>query len=248
MQEIGIATAQQRKFIVEEMILTKWLTATRRKFKRINNFSSAKKTIQQLIIKLQNEYTRRNLNKGRSGHPVTQCNSETMNHLQSIMIETDTKSIRKLASETGVSRTTVQKIIKKDLDIKSYSAKVTEQLSAADHTKRLQFCQGMKMMMENENINFNEILFSDESNIHLNGSPNKQNCREWSTSKPSFNFSVPLHSPNITAWCGMSSKNIYGPFLFEDSETGEATTITTERYLRMLQVIFDDDNIDEWFQ
>ena len=97
------------------MILTKSLTATRRKFKRINGFSPAKSTIQQLIIKWQNEYTLRNLNKGRSGHPITQRKSETINHVQSIIIENDTKSKRKLASETGLSRTTVQKILKKML-------------------------------------------------------------------------------------------------------------------------------------
>ena len=157
MQEIRMPqlTARQREFIVEQMILTKSLTATRRKFKRINGFSPDKRTIQQLIIKWQNECTLRNLNKGRSGHSVTQRNSETINHVQSIIIENDTKSTRKLASETGLSRTTVQKILKKNLDMKSYSAKVTQQLSAADHTKRLQFCQRMKMMMENEEINLN---------------------------------------------------------------------------------------------
>ena len=85
-----------------------------------------------------------------------------------------------------------------------------------------------------------KIIFSDESHIHQNCSFNKQNCRKWSTSKRSFNFSVPLHSPKITVWCGISSKKIYSLFFFEDSETGEATTITTESYLRMLQVIFDD--------
>ena len=41
----------------------------------------------------------------------------------------------------GLSRTNVQKILKKNFGTKSYSTKVTQQLSATDHTKRLQFCQ-----------------------------------------------------------------------------------------------------------
>ena len=106
-------TDQQRKFIVENMILTKSVTVTRRKFKTKNGFSPAKRTIQQLMIKWQNECTLRNLNKGRSGHPVTQRSSDTINIVQSIINENDTKSTRKIASETGLSRSTVQKILKK---------------------------------------------------------------------------------------------------------------------------------------
>ena len=103
-------------------------------------------------------------------------------------------------------------------------------------------------MIESGDLNLNEIIFSDETHIHLNGSPNKQNCRKWSTSKPSFNFSVPLHLPKITVWCGMSSEKIYGPFFFEDSETGEATTVTANRCQRILEIVFDDNGTSRWFQ
>ena len=80
------------------MILTKSVTVTRRKFKTKNGFSPAKRTIQQLMIKWQNECTLRNLNKGRSGHPVTQRSSDTINIVQSIINENDTTSTRKIAS------------------------------------------------------------------------------------------------------------------------------------------------------
>ena len=191
-------TIEQRKLIVEEMILTKSTTSTRRKFKKLNGYSPSKRTIQQLFLKWRKECTLHNLNKGRSGHPVTHRNPVNINHVESLILENDTKSTRKLASETGLSRTTMQKILKKDLGLKSYTAKVTQQLSECDKTKRLEFCQRVKMMIESGDLNLNEIIFSDETHIHLNGSPNKQNCRKWSTSKPSFNFSVPLHSPRIT--------------------------------------------------
>ena len=210
-------TSKPRKLIIENMILTKSVTARRRKFQTINGFSPAKRTIQQLMIKWQNESTLRNLNKGRSGHPLSQRTSDAINDVQLIINENDTKSTRKIASETGLSRSTVQNILKINLGMKSYSAKVTQELSVSDRTKRLLFCQEMKMIIGNERIDLNEIIFSDESLIHLNGSPNKQNCRKWSNSKPSFNFSVSLHSPKVTVWCGMSSKKIYGPFFFQDN-------------------------------
>ena len=122
-------TIEQRKLIVEEMILTKSTTSTRRKFKKLNGYSPSKRTIQQLFLKWRKECTLHNLNKGRSGHPVTHRNPVNINHVESLILENDTKSTRKLASETGLSRTTMQKILKKDLGLKSFTAKVTQQLS-----------------------------------------------------------------------------------------------------------------------
>lgn len=107
--------------------------------------------------------------------------------------------------------------------------------------KRLDFCQRMKAMVENGEIELYKIIFSDECHIYLHGMPNKQNYRKWSPTKPAFNVVKPLHSPKAT--------KIYGPFFFEDLETNNAVTITTERYVEMLENIFGRKRTPElWFQ
>ena len=47
----------------------------------------------------------------------------------------------------------------------------------------------------------------------------------------------------------MSCNRLYGPFFFEDAQTGNACTVTTETYLGMLETVMDVDiTPDIWFQ
>ena len=58
-----------------------------------------------------------------------------------------------------------------------------------------------------------------------------------------------LHSPKVTVCCGMSCNRLYGTFFFEDAQTGNACTVTTETYLGMLETVMDVDiTPDIWFQ
>ena len=57
-------TLQQRKFIVEELLLTTSLKATRRKFKKKYGFAPCKTTQQKTMSKWQQEATLPNLNGG----------------------------------------------------------------------------------------------------------------------------------------------------------------------------------------
>ncbi|CAF4943955.1 unnamed protein product [Pieris macdunnoughi] len=78
-------------------------------------------------------------------------------------------------------------------------------------------------MLERLN-NFNNVMFSDEANFHLNGHVNKQNCRFWSATYPRRMHERLLHSPMLVMWAGITSTGIVGPYLFED-ETGQAMTV-----------------------
>ena len=47
----------------------------------------------------------------------------------------------------------------------------------------------------------------------------------------------------------MSGNRLYGPFFFEDAQTGNACTITTETYIEMLETVMNVDiTPDIWFQ
>lgn len=70
---------------------------------------------------------------------------------------------------------------------------------------------------------------------------NKQNFRIWSTQKPIEVFEKPLHAPKVTVWSGLSSHRVYGPFFFEDAETGNACSVNTEAYIEMLNTVMTDD-------
>ena len=200
-------------------------------------------------MKWKSEGTVQNVNKGKSGRNSTKRTTENIDLVKSLISTNDMNSTRKLAAETNISRSSIIRILKKDLKMKSFKSTVSQMLSENDLIKRDDFCKKMKSMIDSEEIDLQKIIFSDESHIYLNGVPNRQNLRKWSPTKPDFNVSKPLHSPRVTIWCGLSGTKIFGPFFYEDRETGEAVTVNSERYLAMLQEIFNDGNEhDHWFQ
>ena len=56
----------------------------------------------------------------------------------------------------------------------------------------------------------------------------------------------------VTVWVGMSATQIFGPYFYEDSDSGDAVTVTKETYLAMLQQVFNEETLmelnDHWYQ
>jgi hypothetical protein len=97
-----------------------------------------------------------------------------------------------------------------------------QQLNNNDQTRRLEFCHRIKNMVKQNQLDIKTFLFSDESHIYLNKLMDKQSFLIWSRNKPMDVFEKPLHLPKVTVWCGMSCNRLYGPFFFEDAQTGNA--------------------------
>jgi len=72
-----------------------------------------------------------------------------------------------------------------------------------------------------------------EALFHLDAYVNKQNCRFWAAENPRELHQRPLHTANVSIWCGISKVGIVGPYFFE--EAGAAVTVTSERYVEMLR-------------
>ena len=69
------------------------------------------------------------------------------------------------------------------------------------------------------------ILWTDEAQFKLNGSVNKHNYVYYSTENPNLVEEVPINSPGVTVWGGISS---FAPVFFEE-------TVHQENYLNMLE-------------
>lgn len=241
-------SSEQRVFIVEQFYLTASPTKIKRAYFTKYRQEVSLNTINKWIIKWKDRGTIRNQNKGHSGRQRTARSEENIARIGARITESS-QSLRKLAAETGLKRESVRRILKNDLKLKSYKLHMSQQLIINDQTRRLEFCLAIKNMVERNQLNIKSIIFSDESHIHLNKFMNKQNFRMWSRNKPMVVFEKPLHSPKVTVWCGMSCNRLYGPFFFEDAQTGNACTITTETYLEMLETVMNVDTTpDIWFQ
>ena len=114
-------------------------------------------------------------------------------------------SIRRLALASDMKKSSVHRILRKDLSLKPYKPQTSQELKEGDKTKRLEFCLKIEEMIQNDEFYTWNIIFSDESHVYLKSSPNKQNNRGWCLSRAANRTSVPLHSSEVTARCGVTS-------------------------------------------
>lgn len=145
-------------------------------------------------------------------------------------------STRNLSAQIGVSRRSLQRIVHDDLNLFPYKVQITSKLNPLDLPIRLEFCQKIIEMAEEDNNFINCLFMSDEAHFDLNGNVNKQNCRIWSQSNPQILHEMELHPERVTVWCAVSSRCIVGPYFFE--ENGVTATVNGDRYLNMLKEFF----------
>ena len=96
---------------------------------------------------------------------------------------------------------------------------MANKLNAADLPIRLEFCQKMLQMVEEDGNMLNCLFMSNEDHFNLNGNINKQNCRIWSASNPQILHQTELHPLRITVWCAISSRCIVEPYFFEEKRS-----------------------------
>lgn len=161
-------------------------------------------------------------------------------------------SIRRRSQELAIPRSTMQRILTKDLHMHAYKIHLTQQLLPTDHRQRREF---VRWVMEQQEVDIDfpdKIIFSDEAHFHLDGFVNKQNCRIWGTENPRVIQEKHIHPKRVTVWCALWSGGIIGPFFFENDE-GNALTVTGVRYRDMINNFFvpelEDLSLENmWFQ
>lgn len=120
-------------------------------------------------------------------------------------------STRKLASEVGVSVTSVHRILREDLRLKCFKKVVEPMLSNEHKEKRVKFANWVRQKYRKEETM--RILFSDEKMFDIDGVYNAQNDRIWASNraeadkkggiKPKRKF-----PQRVMVWLGACSKGV----------------------------------------
>ena len=117
--------------------------------------------------------------------------------------------------ELDLSRSTLQRIIKKDLNNYPCKPKVRQELFEGDYDRRATFCGWLL----DKNVRFiNNLIVTDEAAFHMNGMENRQNVRTYAPYKqnPMNIFKKPISQEKVSVWMGLSgSGHIIGPFFYE---------------------------------
>lgn len=184
------------------------------------------------------------------GRPVSARTPDIVERVRVSVQQNPQQSTRKRGQALDVKRTTLRRILKRDLHLKAYKIQIVQELKPNDASNRLNFVN----QMLNRFNNFFNVMFSDEANFHLNGQVNKQNCRFWSETNPQRLHERPLHSPKLVVWAAISANGIVGPYFFED-ERGRAVTVRAHNYCDMIREFlvpalqeFQGDTTRIWFQ
>lgn len=148
-----------------------------------------------------------------------------------------TCSVSAVARRLDLPLSTVYKIVRKVLLYYPYKIKLVQQLKPSDPALRETFALSFLARME---VDMNwpwSMMWTDEAHFYLNGDVNTHNCRIWAKEIPHVIHEIPLHSPKVTVWCGMTANFIMGPFFFEEpSAAGPVTcTVTAARLESMLR-------------
>lgn len=110
-------------------------------------------------------------------------------------------STRHRSQELHISRSSLNRILHKDLYLHAYKIQLVQYLSPNDFTRRLEFANWVAEKEQNDANVLDRVIFSDESHFLLNGRVNKQNCRIWGTEQLHAIEEKAAYPQYVSVWC-----------------------------------------------
>jgi len=163
-------------------------------------------TISRIHDKFETHGTVCDVHKGRSRRPRTATSPSYTKVLEQFTCSPQ-KSTKQCARETGVSRTSIQRI-PKTARWKVFIPRLLHALNADDPDQRVQYCVWFQNMVQ-ENEEFVGIMvWSDEAPFKLNGTVNQHN---WASENPHVHVEKEVTLPDLNVWCGLSLRGLTGP-------------------------------------
>ncbi|CAF4173418.1 unnamed protein product, partial [Rotaria magnacalcarata] len=128
-------------------------------------------------------------------------------------------STRRLAAEMNISKSSIHRILRKDLGCFPYKKIKQPKLTDVQKKKRVKFANWVLNSYTNSDIT--RWLFSDEEYFDLNGIYNNQNDWIWAISREEADkrgaiYETTKFSVKVMVWLGVYSEGLSVPVIFED--------------------------------
>jgi len=118
----------------------------------------------------------------RSGHPSSSRNDENIAKIHEKLNEDRRYTIDELSEVTGVSWSSVQRILTQDVGMRRVAAKFVTRLLTEDQQKsRLTVCQDLKKELENNPYFLSRVITGDKSWCYSYDPKSKQASSQWNT-------------------------------------------------------------------
>lgn len=222
-------TNQQRFFIAAWYECFQSVVTVKRKF-REKFGKNAKLPVHNTIKAIHTKLSKSGEpdDRPRMGRPISSRSDENISVVSAHITAHPETSQRRTSISLGMSKTTIQRILRQDLQLRPYKIRVLHELSEEDFADRLTFCEDMLQRLYDDGTLLERIVFSDEAHFHLSGQVTRHNAHIYARENPKAFTTKPLHSERVTVWMGIWSGGLIGPFLFDGNVTGQS-------YLAMLQ-------------
>ena len=224
---------EERIRILQAYLRTMSISETQRDY-RIHfktRISPTKNAIKSLVRKFQETGAVHDAKK--TGRPKLIRTEVQINRVATDVANNSNTSIRRRSLQLGITRSSLQRILKKDLKLFPYKIQLCQELLPTDAEKRLAYAKSFLDLCKIDSFT-ESVIFSDEAHFHLSGCVNRHNSRIWSHENPHQIQERPLHSPRVTVWCGISAGFLLGPYFFENDD-GTTSTVTGEKYRSMMR-------------
>lgn len=138
-----------------------------------------------------------------------------------LVTEDPTTSSRRLARETGVSKTRVLRILSKN-NFRPYHLTPVQELEERDYVARTNFCRWLLNKDIEEDHFLRRILWTDESLFTKEGIFNSHNLHHWATENPRLaRVTSTQRRFSCNVWAGIIGERIIGPHFFDGHLNGE---------------------------
>lgn len=136
-------------------------------------------------------------------------------------------STREISEQSDISRTVVQRILKKN-KFHPYHIQLMQELLDEDFEKRVTFCEWAQQQILQDRDFFNYVLFADEATFHKNGFVNRHNFHYYATQNPHCIRTTSQTRWSLNVWGGIIGNYVIGPYFFEG-------TLSSLMYLNFLE-------------
>lgn len=156
----------------------------------------------------------------KSGRPKVATSEENSLHVLQSFVEDPNISLRRVALAQDNSLGSASKIMKIN-KWHLYKIHLHQELSEDDFDKRIEFCETMMAMIDDDPHLLNNIVFSDEATFELTGNVNRHNSRYWSDTNPHWMRQNQTQYPQkLNVWAGIFNGQKVGPFFIDGNLDG----------------------------
>ena len=164
---------KQKIKIVEWSFETKCYTTVRRRYAREFNVryveAPQQKFIQYTVQKFMTKGTVLDCRKEKAGAPITVRFPANVDRVRASVQQSQKKSLRHMSQELGISVTSLQRMLRKDLTKFPYKITTCHKLADIDKQRCIEMCNSVAERMDRFQNWIDRVWFTDEAHFPLNG-------------------------------------------------------------------------------